>query len=75
MNFIQEDLLSQYERAEKLAAIEKKWQLAEIEQRQKRERPFLKKSANFRQLLNKIRTVRVRVSFEVANPCPDTSPC
>ena len=70
MNLLHESLIKEYERREQLADIDTRWQLVELE-RAEGKRPFLAKTSQFFQLLNNVRKIRVQISFEVQEPCPD----
>jgi hypothetical protein len=70
VNLLHESLIKEYERREQLADIDTRWQVVELERAQGK-RPFFFKTSQFFQLLNNIRKIRVQISFEVQEPCPD----
>jgi len=70
VNFLHESYVQEYEHREKLADIERRWMLVELERAQGK-RPFLHRTSQFFHFLGQLRRIRIQVSFEVHEPCPD----
>ena len=70
MNFLEEMYLREYRRREQLAGLEDRWQIIEWERAQEK-RPFRHKVQNWLQFLSQLRKIRVQISFEIGEPCPE----
>ena len=70
MNLEHESYLMEYRRREQLAGLEDRWQIVEWERAQAK-RPLLHKAQTWLQLLAQVRKIRIQVSFEIGEPCPE----
>jgi hypothetical protein len=70
MNLEHESYLMEHRRREQLAGLEDRWQIIEWERAQKK-RPFLSKAQTWLQTLSQLRKIRIQVSFEISEPCPE----
>jgi hypothetical protein len=70
MNLEHESYLMEYRRREQLAGLEDRWQIVEWE-RAKAKRPLLHKAQTWLQLLAQVRKIRIQVSFEIGEACPE----
>jgi hypothetical protein len=70
MNLENESYLSHYRRREQLAGLDRKWQIVEWERAQQK-RPFFPKIHSWLHLMAQVRKIRIQVSFEISEPCPE----
>jgi hypothetical protein len=70
MNLERESYLLEYQRHQQLAGLEDRWQIVELVRSQEK-RPFLRKAQTLLQLLVQLRKIRIQVSFEIGEPCPE----
>ena len=70
MNLEHESYLMEHRRREQLAGLEDRWQIVEWERSQPK-RPLLHKAQAWLQLLAQVRKIRIQVSFEIGEPCPE----
>jgi hypothetical protein len=70
MNLEQESYLQKYRRHEQLAGLKDRWQLLDLVRSQEK-RPLLYKVRTWLQLLAQVRRIRIQVSFEISEPCPE----
>jgi hypothetical protein len=70
MNLEQESYLQKYRRHEQLAGLKDRWQVLDLVRSQEK-RPLLYKVRTWLQLLAQVRRIRIQVSFEISEPCPE----
>jgi hypothetical protein len=70
MNLEQESYLQKYRRHEQLAGLKDRWQVVDLVRSQEK-RPLLYKVRTWLQLLAQVRRIRIQVSFEISEPCPE----
>jgi hypothetical protein len=70
MNLEQESYLQKYRRHEQLAGLADRWQVLDLVRSQEK-RPLLYKARTWLQLLAQVRRIRIQVSFEISEPCPE----
>jgi hypothetical protein len=70
MNLEHESYLLEHRRREQLAGLEDRWQIVDWERSQEK-RPLFHTIQAWLQQLTQIRRVRIQISFEINDPCPE----
>lgn len=70
MNLERESYLLEYRRREQLVGLEERWQIVDWVRSQE-QRPLLHKLQLWLHQLAQIRRVRIQISFEINEPCPE----
>jgi len=71
MNLEHESYLLEYRRHEQLAGLEDRWQIVDLVRSREKRPFFLHKARTWLQLLTQVRRIRIQVSFEISEPCPE----